>query len=112
MGNRSTIAKQCSVIVNSVIVLDNASYHNKESDKKPTLSSRKDNIKEWLTRNNVFFTEEMTKAELLMHAKSVGIKKIYTIDNTITSAGHTVIRLPPYHPDLNPIELVWGDVTC
>lgn len=24
--------------------------------------------------------------------------------------GHTVLRLPPYHPDLNPIELIWGDI--
>jgi len=24
--------------------------------------------------------------------------------------GHTVIRLPPYHPDLNPIEQIWGIV--
>jgi hypothetical protein len=24
--------------------------------------------------------------------------------------GHTVIRLPPYHPDLNPIDKIWGIV--
>jgi transposase len=24
--------------------------------------------------------------------------------------GHTVIRLPPYHCELNPIELVWSQV--
>jgi hypothetical protein len=24
--------------------------------------------------------------------------------------GHTVLRLPPYHPDLNPIELIWATV--
>ena len=23
-------------------------------------------------------------------------------------AGHEVIRLPPYHSELNPIELVWA----
>lgn len=95
---------------NSVIILDNASYHNKEADKTPTLSSRKDDIKEWLMRNNVSFTEEMTKCELLMRVKTVGTKKTYAIDEVITSAGHIVIRLPPYHPDLNPIELVWGDI--
>lgn len=22
--------------------------------------------------------------------------------------GHTVVRLPPYHCDLNPIELIWA----
>jgi hypothetical protein len=24
--------------------------------------------------------------------------------------GHTLIRLPPYHPDLNPIDKMWGIV--
>lgn len=24
--------------------------------------------------------------------------------------GHSVIRLPPYHPELNPIEKIWGNV--
>ena len=26
------------------------------------------------------------------------------------NAGHSVLRLPPYHVDLNPIELVWSDI--
>lgn len=26
------------------------------------------------------------------------------------SHGHSVLRLPPYHPDLNPIEMMWGIV--
>ena len=24
--------------------------------------------------------------------------------------GHEVLRLPPYHCELNPIELIWGDL--
>lgn len=24
--------------------------------------------------------------------------------------GYVVLRLPPYHPDLNPIELIWAQV--
>ena len=24
--------------------------------------------------------------------------------------GHSVLRLPPYHPDLNPIENIWADM--
>ncbi|KAJ4427109.1 hypothetical protein ANN_24724 [Periplaneta americana] len=23
--------------------------------------------------------------------------------------GHSVLRLPPYHPDLNPLEMIWAD---
>lgn len=28
----------------------------------------------------------------------------------IRDAGHEVLRLPPYNPDLNPIEMVWATV--
>lgn len=28
----------------------------------------------------------------------------------LTEHGHSVLRLPPYHPDLNPIELIWSDL--
>nr|CAH7717815.1 unnamed protein product [Callosobruchus chinensis] len=28
----------------------------------------------------------------------------------MTEAGHSVLRLPPYHPDLDPIELVWASL--
>lgn len=34
----------------------------------------------------------------------------YYIDNLVTQTTpqHEVLRLPPYHPQYNPIELVWG----
>jgi transposase len=28
----------------------------------------------------------------------------------MTAHGHAVLRLPPYHPDMDPTELVWADV--
>ena len=31
------------------------------------------------------------------------------IDNIAKKYGHEVIRLPPYHCDLNAIELIWAD---
>ncbi|XP_018323739.2 uncharacterized protein LOC108735989 [Agrilus planipennis] len=34
--------------------------------------------------------------------------KIYDIDEIIQKAGHDVLRLPSYHPELNPIEYVWA----
>ena len=30
------------------------------------------------------------------------------VDETAVRAGHTVIRLPPYYCELNPIELAWA----
>jgi transposase len=32
------------------------------------------------------------------------------IDGLLAELGHTMIRLPPYHPDLNPIEKILGIV--
>lgn len=32
----------------------------------------------------------------------------YNIDGLFEQHGHTILRLPPYHPTLNPIEEVWG----
>ena len=32
------------------------------------------------------------------------------VDDIVREHGHFPLRLPPYHPDLNPIELVWGDI--
>jgi transposase len=36
--------------------------------------------------------------------------KTFTVDELIAANGHTVLRLPPYHPGLNPIELIWADI--
>ena len=32
----------------------------------------------------------------------------YIFDDFAVMKGHTVLRLPPYHSDLNPIEMVWS----
>jgi len=51
----------------------------------------------------------MTKAELYdlmkMHKPQY---ETFAIDCLVAEHGHTVIRLPPYHPDLNLIEKIRG----
>jgi hypothetical protein len=34
----------------------------------------------------------------------------YKIDNMAKAKGHSFLRLPPYHCELNPIELVWAQI--
>jgi len=34
----------------------------------------------------------------------------YVIDELVKANNHTVLRLPPYHCELNPIELAWSSV--
>ncbi|KAJ4431137.1 hypothetical protein ANN_19732 [Periplaneta americana] len=36
--------------------------------------------------------------------------RTYEIDTVAIQHGHTVLRLPPYHCDFNPIELIWAQV--
>lgn len=32
------------------------------------------------------------------------------MDELLEAHGHSVLRLPPYHPELNPIEKIWATV--
>jgi hypothetical protein len=34
--------------------------------------------------------------------------KTFKIDALPDEHGHSALRLPPYHPDLNPTELIWA----
>ena len=67
----------------SVVVLDNASYHNVQEDKCPTTATRKADIKGWLQRNNVPFTSEMLKPELLELCKENKSAPVYIVDETL-----------------------------
>ena len=63
------------------------------------------------TESEVGIRSDMTKAELYdlikMHKPQY---ETFATDCLLAEHGHTVIRLPPYHPDLNPIEKIWGIV--
>jgi hypothetical protein len=48
---------------NSVIVIDNASYHTKQENKVPTKSSRKDLMTDYLTKMGVTFEKKMDKGK-------------------------------------------------
>ncbi|XP_063847657.1 uncharacterized protein LOC135095928 [Scylla paramamosain] len=96
---------------NSVIVMDNASYHSRQVEKLPTSSWRKADIKNWLKLKGITVSDDLSKAELYELAKNSRVaKKRYVVDEVATEAGHIVVRLPPYHCQYNPIELVWAQV--
>ena len=94
----------------SVVILDNASYHNVQKDKCPTTATRKADIQGWLQRKNIPFTSTMLKPELLELCKKNKSTPVYVIDEMLKAHGHCAIRLPPYHADLNAIELIWVDI--
>jgi len=95
----------------TVLVIDNAKYHNTQLDKAPTSNSRKDEMIKWLTERNIWFESSMLKPQLykiILQHKPLYVK--YVLDSILEEEGHSVLRLPPYHPDLNPIEMIWADV--
>lgn len=96
---------------NSIVVLDNASYHNAEENKAPNSGSRKQLMIDWLRNNDLPFTKNETKVELYETIKrNKGHFKTFKIDKLLQESGFSVLRLPPYHPDLNPIEMIWAKV--
>lgn len=96
---------------NSVVVVDNASYNNKLEDAAPTSTTRKADMEAWLQEKNIAYSPNLLKPELYklicLHKEN---HKKYLIDNILRIHNHTVLRLPPYHPELNPIEMAWAAI--
>lgn len=96
---------------NTVLVIDNAGYHNTQVNKAPTSNSRKDEMIAWLIEREINFEESLLKPQLYRIIQQHKPRfQQYKLDNKLQEKGHTVLRLPPYHPDLNPIEMIWADV--
>ena len=93
---------------NSVLVFDNASYHSKkEENNTPTHKWRIDQLRSWLKAKNVEFDPKTKRPDLYLMARTKAAEDPkYRVDDMIRDAGHEVLRLPPYHCDLNPIERI------
>ena len=96
---------------NSVIVLDNVSYHSIEVNKAPTSSSLKSDMQSWLRNKNIEFDPQSTKAVLyeLIKLKKESFK-VYEIERIAEMHRHNIVRLPPYHCDFNAMELIWAQI--
>lgn len=96
---------------NCVIVLDNAPYHSVKVEKLPTSSWDKGKLVEWLVAKGINVDKTLLKKELLQLAYKEKPKyNKYVIDEEAKLQNRTVLRLPPYHCELNPIELIWAQV--
>lgn len=93
---------------NSVVVLRNGSYNKKIINAAPTQRALKSEMEEWLRNMGVPFHPAMNKPQL---NKLINLNKdkyeSYAIDKILQDNNHFVLRLPPYHPDLNPVRLAW-----
>lgn len=96
---------------NSLIIMDNAAYHNElDEDSPPTEASKKEEIIRWLEKNGHKLNQDLLKVELVELLNKNKPDPIYTVDKLAKKRGHEVIRTPPYHPELQPIERCWAIV--
>jgi len=105
----------CSILPllnkNSVIVFDNASYHS-VTNYVPTMSWKKDCILRWFEGKGIVFDRPIVKCQLIEKVKQMR----FTYDNYRRSVqeainhNQAVLRLPPYHCELNPMHLAWTAV--
>ncbi|POM60396.1 hypothetical protein PHPALM_30757 [Phytophthora palmivora] len=63
-----------------------------------------------IVSSDIWFEENYTKAELLELVRSNKPKPKYQATHIATSHGHLVYFTPPYHPELQPIELICAHV--
>ena len=95
----------------SIIVMDNAPYHNVlTEDSAPTPSCSKARIRDWLDQNKIPCATDCLKVELVEVLRKVAPEPTYEIDVIAKQNGHKVLRTPPYHPELQPIEKCWAVV--
>jgi len=96
---------------NCVIVMDNSSYHSVKKDPVPTTASKKKYIQNWLKSKGVVLDKPMIKCRLLDMVNEIRHRHDkYVIDEEALKENKLVLRLPPYHCELNPIELAWSVV--
>ena len=98
-----------NIPANSVIIMDNASYHNVLSEHSaPTATCKKDKIISWLSNNGIPVSKDCLKAELVEILRKIAPAPTYALDEIAGEQGHKIMRTPPYHPELQPIETCWA----
>jgi len=96
---------------NSLIIMDNAAYHNVLAEEAfPKKSHSVKRLREWLSNNEIPWSKDMLKSELFKLCSRLATKPEYLIDNIARKQGHSILRTPPYHPELQPIETSWAIV--
>lgn len=95
---------------NAVIVMDNDSYNSVKKNPFPTMFWNKQKIINWLeNEGEIFSRPSLVKSQLLELAhKYKPLRDLYVVDEVARENNKIVLRLPPYHCELNAIELAWS----
>ena len=88
--------------------MDNASYHTqKDPENTPMSNWTKPKLLKYLENKNVPIPKKALRKELWVLARQKAAEEPrFKVDDLVKEYGHEVLRLPPYHCDLNPIERI------
>ena len=87
-------------------MIDDTSYHSRNTDDFPVSKWRKAQYQNWLKVNKIPLSPDALRPELWIKCKRHRDEKTSkVIDKIAKKYGHEILRLPPYHCDLNAIEL-------
>jgi transposase len=92
------------------IHMDGAGYHKRNLHPQPTNAWVKEKIQIWLEEREIYYEANYTKKQLLALAETQRQSPLYTAVEIARTCRHEVIYTPPYHPELQPIELAWAMV--
>ena len=92
----------------SIIIMDNASYHKGYVDKYPKANARKAEFVAFCVAKNIDFDVRDTKPILRDKVRAYKKTQKTACELMAEEHGHKVLYTPPYHSDLQPIELLWA----
>ncbi|TYZ62006.1 hypothetical protein PybrP1_010914 [[Pythium] brassicae (nom. inval.)] len=92
------------------VYMDGTSYHKRILNPAPTTSTKKQAILDWLFSEGIpnYNPELLTKKRLLSMVTQVRAPIRYSSVKAAKRHRHQVLYTLPYHPELQPIELVCG----
>jgi transposase len=95
----------------ALIILDNAPYHNTlTAETFPQSTSKKAELRQWLERQGIAFEDWLLKPALYEMCRQHAPSPEYVLDKLASQFECDILRTPQYHPELQPIEQVWGIV--
>ncbi|XP_050420426.1 uncharacterized protein LOC126833253 [Adelges cooleyi] len=96
---------------NAVLVMDSAQHHSVKLDKAPTSTTKKADIIKWLQEKGEIIDKPMVIAQLMTIVRRVKpLYEKYSVDEFVKQHNKDVLRIPPYHCELNPIQMAWSVV--
>jgi hypothetical protein len=96
---------------NALILMDNAPYPTVLSrPAAPTAPCTKDSLYTWLRKQGLPMRDDCLNAELVEMLAKLAPAPPDALDELAAEHGHEILRTPPSHPELQPMETCWAVV--